>query len=152
MSIETKNLKLFKYDREADDFNTTTFNIKKCLNDNWDKIDLQSENTQKDITEIKLKDENQDKLIQEAIGKLSFKSFKRDLLDTGYYKRVVWTRKDGTKFADSTLDGTTTSGEFHPDAINITFYNESGNLPVEKFSFKFTFDNESGDLIEARLM
>ncbi|GAA0081388.1 hypothetical protein [Clostridium sp. CTA-6] len=40
MSKETEHLKLFKYDKETDDFNTTTFNIEKALNDNWDKIDV----------------------------------------------------------------------------------------------------------------
>lgn len=37
MSIITDFLKLFKYDPETDGANT--FNIKQCLNDNWDKID-----------------------------------------------------------------------------------------------------------------
>lgn len=41
MSKETENLKLFKYDSETDDFNTTTFNVQQALNDNWDKIDSQ---------------------------------------------------------------------------------------------------------------
>ncbi|NFL21898.1 hypothetical protein FDC49_19585, partial [Clostridium sporogenes] len=39
MSKETEHLKLFKYDKETDDFNTTTFNVQQALNDNWDKID-----------------------------------------------------------------------------------------------------------------
>ncbi|MGO5072330.1 hypothetical protein ACTQ4K_00010 [Clostridium sporogenes] len=48
MSKETTNLKLFKYDKETDNFNTTTFNIKQCLNDNWDKLDSQmAENTKR---------------------------------------------------------------------------------------------------------
>ena len=37
MSIITDFLKLFKYDPETD--GASTFNIKQCLNDNWDKID-----------------------------------------------------------------------------------------------------------------
>ena len=37
MSIITDFLNLFKYDPETDGDNT--FNIKQCLNDNWDKID-----------------------------------------------------------------------------------------------------------------
>ncbi|ENK1244710.1 hypothetical protein AB2063_002923 [Clostridium botulinum] len=48
MSKETENLKLFKYDSETDDFNTTTFNIKQCLNDNWDKIDSHLTDVTKD--------------------------------------------------------------------------------------------------------
>jgi hypothetical protein len=39
MSKETTNLKLFQYDKETDNFDITTFNIKQCLNDNWDKLD-----------------------------------------------------------------------------------------------------------------
>lgn len=37
MATNTENLKLFKYDVEKD--KKQTFNIKKSLNDNWDKID-----------------------------------------------------------------------------------------------------------------
>lgn len=37
MSIITDFLKLFKYDPETD--GASAFNIKQCLNDNWDKID-----------------------------------------------------------------------------------------------------------------
>ncbi|NFF69441.1 hypothetical protein FDF69_20285 [Clostridium sporogenes] len=44
MSKETEHLKLFKYDKETDDFDTTTFNVQQALNNNWDKIDLQMAN------------------------------------------------------------------------------------------------------------
>ena len=37
MSTTTENLGLFKYDPSTD--GAQTFNIKKALNDNWDKID-----------------------------------------------------------------------------------------------------------------
>ncbi len=37
MSTTTENLKLYKYDLEAD--KNKSFNITKALNDNWDKID-----------------------------------------------------------------------------------------------------------------
>lgn len=37
MPTNTERLNLFKYDVEADA--NSTFNITKCLNDNWDKID-----------------------------------------------------------------------------------------------------------------
>lgn len=49
MSKETDYLKLFKYDKETDDFNTTTFNIQQCLNNNWDKIDVSVKNNATDI-------------------------------------------------------------------------------------------------------
>ncbi|ENK0837141.1 hypothetical protein AB2Z22_000447 [Clostridium botulinum] len=49
MSKETDYLKLFKYDKETDDFNTTTFNIQQCLNNNWDKIDVNVKNNATDI-------------------------------------------------------------------------------------------------------
>ncbi|KOY67808.1 hypothetical protein [Clostridium sporogenes] len=41
MSKETDYLKLFKYDKETDDFDTTTFNVQQALNNNWDKIDVE---------------------------------------------------------------------------------------------------------------
>ncbi|MBY6860843.1 hypothetical protein, partial [Clostridium botulinum] len=58
MSEETKHLKLFKYDKETDDFNTTTFNVQQALNNNWDKIDSKYEDTEKEITTLKEVDED----------------------------------------------------------------------------------------------
>ncbi|EPY2295824.1 hypothetical protein ACTQ4P_05690 [Clostridium sporogenes] len=52
MSKETEHLKLFKYDKETDNFNATTFNIKQCLNDNWDKLDSQMADITKQANKI----------------------------------------------------------------------------------------------------
>lgn len=52
MSKETTNLKLFQYDPETDIWDTTTFNIKQCLNDNWDKIDSSVGKNTTDISNI----------------------------------------------------------------------------------------------------
>lgn len=48
MSIITDFLNLFKYDPETDGDNT--FNIKQCLNDNWDKIDAWASGIKTTIT------------------------------------------------------------------------------------------------------
>lgn len=61
MSKETNYLKLFKYDKDSDNWNTTTFNIKQCLNDNWDKIDAANEN-------INVEVENNTNLINNLIN------------------------------------------------------------------------------------
>lgn len=52
MSKETTNLKLFQYDPETDNWDTTTFNIQQCLNNNWDKIDLSVGKNTTDISNI----------------------------------------------------------------------------------------------------
>ncbi|MBY6799555.1 hypothetical protein FCV24_14270 [Clostridium botulinum] len=153
MSEETKHLKLFKYDKETDDFNTTTFNIKKCLNDNWDKIDLQSENTHKDISEIKLKDEEQQQSIDKMIERLTFMSCKRESKQGKYYTQIRWYRKDKTLYAYSTLyQDSTSTNEYIPKSMEMFFYGSNGSTIKESIKFDLIFNSEDGDLIEMRLI
>lgn len=60
---ETTNLKLFKHDNPEN--NEEIFNIESALNENWDKIDESTKKIDDNITEIKEKDIEQDKLIEE---------------------------------------------------------------------------------------
>lgn len=153
MSKETEHLKLFKYDPETDDFNTTTFNIKQCLNDNWDKIDLHLNDTQESIDEINLKDEEREKILNKLMSRLTFMTCVRADKQSGYYRNVTWKRKDGTQFARSTLSGDTTSnGDFTPKNMGFSFYDNQGSVVIEHYSFNLIFDSESGDLTEMRLM
>ncbi|NFA79605.1 hypothetical protein EXM75_00005, partial [Clostridium botulinum] len=62
MSKETENLKLFKYDPETDDFNTTTFNVTQALNNNWDKIDAHLEDASSQLADITTLTGNKDNL------------------------------------------------------------------------------------------
>ncbi|HCL4466784.1 TPA: hypothetical protein N2D60_003571 [Clostridium botulinum] len=91
MSKETENLKLFKYDSETDDFNTTTFNVQQALNDNWDKIDLGYEDTTKEIVELKLTDEE----IKKDLTKINLLTQISDIErynkdDDGIYRTVAY--------------------------------------------------------------
>lgn len=54
MSSKTPNIKLFKWDVEAD--GEEDFDIEKSLNDNWDKIDTHSIKTDNDISELQKED------------------------------------------------------------------------------------------------
>ncbi|MHB9927871.1 hypothetical protein [Clostridium botulinum] len=155
MSQETENIKLFKYDKETDDFNTTTFNITQALNNNWDKIDSKYEDTTKDLTEIKETNEKQQKDIDKMMGKLSFMTCIRKEKKSGYYIMVYWLRKDGTEYARSVLTGDTSAdGEFTPKNMTFLFYDEKGtpSAPIATYSFGLVFDKENGDLIEMRLL
>ncbi|HDK7215240.1 TPA: hypothetical protein PTV45_000601 [Clostridium botulinum] len=150
MSQETENLKLFKYDSETDDFNTTTFNIKKCLNDNWDKIDLQSENTHKDISEIKLKDEEQQQSIDKIIGRLTFMTCRRTgKIDSGLFKQVRWYDEKGKLYALSDVSGDGTDDNFKPKNLSFHFYKD--NNVIESYIFNLKFDSDD-DLTEMELI
>ncbi|MCY6957969.1 hypothetical protein [Clostridium brassicae] len=58
MSKETEHLKLFKYDKDTDDFNITTFNINQALNNNWDKVDSGFKKLEESIPEAPVKSVN----------------------------------------------------------------------------------------------
>ncbi|MBY6846801.1 hypothetical protein HYI19_18580 [Clostridium botulinum] len=150
MSEETKHLKLFKYDKETDDFNTTTFNIKKCLNDNWDKIDLDHEDTTKEITELKLKDEEQQQSIDKIMSRLTLMTCRRTKkVPSGIFQQVRWYDSKNKIYALSDVTGETTGGNFIPKQLSFHFYGD-GNV-IEKYIFNLKFD-EDDDLTEMELV
>lgn len=112
------------------------------------KSDLADKATQ--ISDINLKNEEQQLDIDKMMGKLTFMSCSRKMCTEGYYRQIVWTRKDGTKYASSDLLGVVTNG-FTPTGLAIRFYDNTGNNQIELYSFDLVFDSESGDLIEMRL-
>lgn len=153
MSQETENIKLFKYDKETDDFNTTTFNIEKCLNDNWEKIDSYCEDTTKDINTLKSDHVTQHNQIEELMLKTSFMTCKRYNKHSGYYKDIRWYRTDKTLYAHSQLTGeTSSSGEFKPTTISVYFYNDSGTTVIKTNLMGIKRDPDSGDVIEIEVI
>ncbi len=155
MSKETENLKLFKYDSETDDFNTTTFNVQQCLNDNWDKIDLHLNNTQQQITDVNLKDESQDKLIKEIQDRIQLANIKRlSKDDSGVFENIWWQTSDGKYIATSSLKNKDTNGKYTTQVIAL--YSPPGNYqPTDPriiyYNWTLMYD-EDGELIERRLV
>ncbi|NEZ72123.1 hypothetical protein EXM36_17245 [Clostridium botulinum] len=149
MSKETENLKLFKYDSETDDFNTTTFNVQQALNDNWDKIDLDREDTEKEITTLKEVDED----IYKQLERLQFLTqianiARYDKDSNGIYPRVVYrvpSGRDGTPnelIAVSQLQKPNAEGKYQEQMITVT------NKPTGKTDFYFNLIYSDGEFIQ----
>ncbi|MBE1305831.1 hypothetical protein G4W71_17650 [Clostridium botulinum] len=150
MSEETKHLKLFKYDKETDDFNTTTFNIKKCLNDNWDKIDLDHEDTTKEITDLKSTDELHNLQINQLNYVTAPPLIKREVKDsdTGVFTTVTL-RDSKTKNRIVFSNLHSKSGDvFTKQTVNI--YNDK-DQQVTQYRFELIYDSD-GELIERKLL
>ncbi|MBO0561519.1 hypothetical protein EXQ37_18150 [Clostridium botulinum] len=150
MSKETENLKLFKYDPETDDFNTTTFNVKQCLNDNWDKIDSYCEDTQKEITGIKEKDTSQDiELKQLTIQTLphGFGKFEKNK-DTGVYERIELYNPFTGSYAISSKVSNVVDGKYTKQEVTVYRHDKPGST-----TYKYDlFYDEDGTLKERRLI
>ncbi|HID0817777.1 TPA: hypothetical protein ACXNW8_003494 [Clostridium botulinum] len=150
MSKETEHLKLFKYDKETDDFNTTTFNIKKCLNDNWDKIDLDCEDTEKEINDIKTTNDKQQLDIDKILGRLTVMTCQRSQkVSSGIFKQVRWYNSNKKLYAMSDVTGDGADSDFVPK--NLSFYFYKDNNVVETYIFSLKFD-EDGDLTGMELI
>ncbi|MBY7003572.1 hypothetical protein FDA45_05735 [Clostridium botulinum] len=84
-------MKLFKYDKETDDFNTTTFNVQQALNNNWDKIDSKYEDTEKEITTLKEVDEDIYKQLERLQFLTQISDIERyDKDDKGIYRNIAY--------------------------------------------------------------
>ncbi|APH22834.1 hypothetical protein CF088_16375 [Clostridium botulinum] len=150
MSEETKHLKLFKYDKETDDFNTTTFNIKKCLNDNWDKIDSKYEDTTKELTEIKETDKKQQSDIELLQFKTQVAGYTRVNKSDGIFTDIVYYDKDNKRIGLSKLQNPNSEGQYLSQTIYI--YKDAGSSTVsEVYKFKLEYDSD-GDLIARKLV
>ncbi|APH13578.1 hypothetical protein NPD5_3440 [Clostridium sporogenes] len=147
MSKETENLKLFKYDPETDDFNTTTFNIKQCLNNNWDKIDLYCEDTQKEITDLKEKDKIQDEEIQKILWQLQFcRLVRQDKDSNGIFRHIDYYTPSNKLVFQSYVSNANSEGLYQQQDIFIWYKDKNS-----KISFKLIYDAD-GDLIERRFI
>ncbi|NFM25188.1 hypothetical protein FDB84_12255 [Clostridium sporogenes] len=146
MSKETENLKLFKYDSETDDFNTTTFNIKQCLNDNWDKIDLYLNNTQQ---QVNLKNEEQDTQINFLNFMSQVAGHKRTSKVDGVFEVISYYDKSNKLLAKSTLSSKNTSG-FYTLQTLLLYSNPNNTTVTNSYTFDLIYDSE-GDLIERKL-
>ncbi|NCI22172.1 hypothetical protein EJM73_19450 [Clostridium botulinum] len=150
MSQETENIKLFKYDKETDDFNTTTFNITQALNNNWDKIDSKYEDTTKELTEIKETNEKQQIDINKIMSRLTFMTCRRsEKTSSGLFKQVRWYDEDNKLYALSDVSGDTSGDDFKPKNLSFHFYKD-GNV-IESYIFNLIFD-EDDDLIRMELI
>ena len=127
MSKETTNLKLFQYDPETDIWDTTTFNIKQCLNDNWDKIDEEFGNTTSTINNIE----------KELLNYSSYASSKES---NGVYTIVQYKRND-TVYMKSTLSNADSNGNYRTNTWQ--FYNEAGDTIIKTITWSITYDSDN---------
>ncbi|MDU4545340.1 MAG: hypothetical protein E6Y69_00925 [Clostridium botulinum] len=142
MGKETEHLKLFKYDKETDDFNTTTFNVQQALNDNWDKIDSETSN-------IVAKNQEQDT----SINFLNFMSqvagHKRTSKVDGVFEVISYYDKNNKLLAKSTLSSKNTNG-FYTLQTLLLYSNPNNTTVTNSYAFDLTYDSD-GDLIERKL-
>ncbi|AUN19958.1 hypothetical protein RSJ22_00230 (plasmid) [Clostridium botulinum] len=109
--------------------------------------------TTKEITELRLKDEEQQQSIDKMIERLTFMSCKRESKQGKYYTQIRWYRKDKTLYAYSTLyQDSTSTNEYIPKSMEIFFYSNNGSTIKERTKFDLIFNSEDGDLIEMRLV
>ena len=142
MGKETEHLKLCKYDKETDDFNTTTFNVQQALNDNWDKIDSETSN-------IVAKNQEQDT----SINFLNFMSqvagHKRTSKVDGVFEVISYYDKNNKLLAKSTLSSKNTNG-FYTLQTLLLYSNPNNTTVTNSYAFDLTYDSD-GDLIERKL-
>jgi hypothetical protein len=144
MSKETEHLKLFKYDKETDNFDATNFNITQALNNNWDKIDshLESANTQlADI--VKQQSENKEQIntsIEEIEKKITnYNSYASNKDSNGIYTVVEYKDKSNQLYMKSTLSSPDSNGNYKYDTWQ--FY-KSGSV-ISTIKWTMTYDEDS---------
>jgi hypothetical protein len=151
LSKETEHLKLFKYDKETDDFNTTTFNVQQALNDNWDKIDVGLADKTTQITDIKSKDQEQDEKIKYIEYKLQFATMERSQKDepTGLFGYIVWKTKDNKVIMSSQLVNRNSDGLFTKQRIAV--YYPAGSSTNTQYEWNLIYNSE-GEFIGRKLI
>ncbi|KGO13378.1 hypothetical protein NZ45_12840 [Clostridium botulinum] len=150
MSKETENLKLFKYDSETDDFNTTTFNVQQALNNNWDKIDSKYEDTTKELTEIKETDKKQQSDIELLQFKTQVAGYTRVNKSDGIFTDIVYYDKNEKRIGVSKLQSKNSDGQYLAQVLYV--YKDAGSSTVsETYRFKLEYDSD-GDLIARKLV
>lgn len=139
MSKETEHLKLFKYDKETDDFNTTTFNVQQALNDNWDKIDAGLA----DITTQQAENMGQINTSIEEIEKkiANYNSYASSKDSNGIYKVVEYKKSDGKLYMKSTLSVPDDNGNYTKDTWLL--YAANGSTVMFTIIWTITYDEDS---------
>lgn len=101
-------------------------------------------------TDIKSKDEAQDKIIKEIQNKIQFATIARDQkdADTGVFAHVEWKTNGDAVIMESTLSNKNSNGQFMEQ--NLTLYNPPGSSNKTQYKWKLIYDSD-GELCERKL-
>ncbi|HDK7314571.1 TPA: hypothetical protein PTV97_003732 [Clostridium botulinum] len=104
-------------------------------------VEKNIEDTTKEITGLKTKDEEQQQIIDKIIGRLTFMTCRRTgKVSGGLFKQVRWYDEKNKLYALSDVSGDGTDDNFKPKNLSFHFYKD--NSVIESYIFNLQFDSD----------